>query len=504
MSQQLLEFISQELKKGRSEKDISQDLVQNGWDREMIKTVFLQINSSIKKEPSKPKNHYNKWKSLFWKIPLGFFIALLLWVIPNSFDISEDKIQDEHLQLPTLEDISNEDNSYVYFLELEQSEPKASALVEANNLAQKYNEDGYSASQCQNLIKNHTETINTINTGLEKPYNQIPELIHPETITYDRFLKGFGTYSSYFQAIRIKRMEIGCALNENKTAKATQEIIRTQQFIDTLFEGNSTLLKAIVGIVNQDIFLKNLMPEIRKSTLTKSEIRKIMLTISKNMNTKNALQKGLQSEYLASKLMIDHIETLKDSDLIQGPSKLLLLSPYHFQPNRTKRLNKELWQMIINNMNLEIEQKLERKVALATKPFIIIISPNGIGKMTRFISFGNFNPFFEQQQSIDLQKRFTLIDLALLLYEKENGENPDTLQDLIPQYLRQIPTDPFSEKPIQYNVKENILYGLGSNGTDEGGTESWKEIMQDEENKPSYNYNNYDFDYDDLPYKISK
>jgi hypothetical protein len=65
------------------------------------------------------------------------------------------------------------------------------------------------------------------------------------------------------------------------------------------------------------------------------------------------------------------------------------------------------------------------------------------------------------------------VSLALRAYQVEHQKYPASLAELVPEYLEQIPTDPFSLKqPLRYRVKgeEYLLYSIGPDGTDNEGT----------------------------------
>jgi len=66
----------------------------------------------------------------------------------------------------------------------------------------------------------------------------------------------------------------------------------------------------------------------------------------------------------------------------------------------------------------------------------------------------------------------TLTVLALKRWGAEKGEYPPALGDLVAAgYLKKLPMDPFSDKPLVYRRTDGefILYSLGLNFTDEGG-----------------------------------
>lgn len=69
--------------------------------------------------------------------------------------------------------------------------------------------------------------------------------------------------------------------------------------------------------------------------------------------------------------------------------------------------------------------------------------------------------------------RLLQTDLAIRLYEREHGELPQSLDQLVPGYLPELPRDPYSAsaQPLRYRVEggDFILYSGGNDGTDNGG-----------------------------------
>lgn len=71
--------------------------------------------------------------------------------------------------------------------------------------------------------------------------------------------------------------------------------------------------------------------------------------------------------------------------------------------------------------------------------------------------------------------------LAALLYQKHQGHFPDTLDDLVPDYVDAVPRDPFTpDSAIRYRIRDDhvVFYSIGPNEQDDGGTQhedSWLE-----------------------------
>ena len=70
--------------------------------------------------------------------------------------------------------------------------------------------------------------------------------------------------------------------------------------------------------------------------------------------------------------------------------------------------------------------------------------------------------------------------LALKLYKAKNGTYTEKLEGLAPQFLNEIPIDPFSGEKLIYKKSDKgfILYSLGPNMKDDGGIDAkekkWK------------------------------
>lgn len=85
--------------------------------------------------------------------------------------------------------------------------------------------------------------------------------------------------------------------------------------------------------------------------------------------------------------------------------------------------------------------------------------------------------------------RFELlkIGVALAAYRADKGEYPTDLHALTPDYLQEIPLDPFIEKPLRYRRMPGsttegpgfLLYSVGENGIDDGRIVSDKGLSKD-------------------------
>jgi len=64
----------------------------------------------------------------------------------------------------------------------------------------------------------------------------------------------------------------------------------------------------------------------------------------------------------------------------------------------------------------------------------------------------------------------TRLVVALNRYEMRNGKLPEALEQLVPEYIDSVPRDPYDGKPFRYDRNKEIVYSVGKNLKDEGGS----------------------------------
>jgi len=67
--------------------------------------------------------------------------------------------------------------------------------------------------------------------------------------------------------------------------------------------------------------------------------------------------------------------------------------------------------------------------------------------------------------------RTDIVALAVERYRREHGRWPDSLAELVPNYLQQLYTDPYDGKPLRYRRNSDgvVIYSIGPDKTDDGG-----------------------------------
>jgi len=88
----------------------------------------------------------------------------------------------------------------------------------------------------------------------------------------------------------------------------------------------------------------------------------------------------------------------------------------------------------------------------------------------------SYGRFVTQQYRGKAERRLAATALALRLYAADHGGSyPKTLDELVPNYLPAVPTDPFAtgSRPLKYSAADPAapsVYSVGEDGADDGGS----------------------------------
>jgi hypothetical protein len=108
--------------------------------------------------------------------------------------------------------------------------------------------------------------------------------------------------------------------------------------------------------------------------------------------------------------------------------------------------------------------------------------PNPIKLISDLWQARNMRKASEQRHSLAAAHlRLVMVELALRSFRCDQGSSPGSLSQLVPKYLKRLPSDPFSGNPLVYRPAGTnwLLYSLGPDRVDDGGKPVGKIISGD-------------------------
>jgi len=103
----------------------------------------------------------------------------------------------------------------------------------------------------------------------------------------------------------------------------------------------------------------------------------------------------------------------------------------------------------------------------------MIFTQNSIGRVLSqsLLTAIDISKQQEKKCNTDMLVSVTQILYAMKAYKIDTGRLLVNLTDLVPKYVKSLPEDPYDGKPMKYNPGKNILYSVGVDGADQGGSE---------------------------------
>ena len=96
--------------------------------------------------------------------------------------------------------------------------------------------------------------------------------------------------------------------------------------------------------------------------------------------------------------------------------------------------------------------------------------PNVVGRILAQISLADHHRY--ELRGCLTQSHVSSLQVlaALRAYQAERGSLPDSLDALVPEWLEHVPADEFDGQPIRYSSERRVLYSVGEDFVDDGGT----------------------------------
>ena len=158
---------------------------------------------------------------------------------------------------------------------------------------------------------------------------------------------------------------------------------------------------------------------------------------------------------------------------------------FYYKPNQTLNLFAQLTRDRIKEAATPCyeDSEIDQTRLSSDNPFKLYFTENAIGKLLYDMSAVSLNSIKTKRCINDTLISSIELMAAIKGYISDHNDYPLILDDLIPNYLSQMLTDPFSGQPFKYLPDKKIIYSIGSDYKDNGGGQIDDYIKTDE---PTY------------------
>lgn len=334
----------------------------------------------------------------------------------------------------------------------------------------------------EEILSKNKQALKYFTDAANKPKFQDPTLADPEKIYFDQKLPitAFWREISYFSAIKALYLQ-----KQGKNQEAIQEALNSIKVGQKIQESQPYLIEYLIAMIIKKNGLEALQKIISSSNLSSEELKDLVQKLNKFQENKKGLIAVWKGEYHFIKLRIDLISEKNPEELeyiVSMPEEDLekAKNNFYFQSNKTKFLFADYMRINIRNSS-KLYNEIENFEIMEPFPFSWTekhFRKNLIGKILYHKNAFNMNVVFKKRCEEDLLVSATQILAALKAYKNDTKSLPASLNKLVPNYISTIAIDPFDGKPIRYSSTEKIIYSVGKNLIDSGGSsgEDWQKM----------------------------
>ncbi len=508
VNEQLLDYIKSQLEDGVSKEDIKGTLLENGWTDADVGEAFLGFGSTSTapdpvpstmealspQSPSSEKK--NKWWIVF--VVLGVVILLTIGAVVYKFSFSgKDASSLATKDIPSVDDsdlrlkiitVADIDNAYFDLIKLKKIMylPREKISSISDMATGKFWDD----LLAEDIISKNTQAFEYFAEAAGKPKFQDPASANPVDITPDTVLPSVSAWRNMALLSAVKALYLE---KQGKHKEALDESLVSVRVGQKIQESQSPLIEYITATTMKGIGLGVAQRIVSSSVLGGDELRPYLQELNQFYNNEDGLISALKGDYYAIFVGIDWTAGLNEEEagmvasvmskegVEQEVVKKIIEDDYYFQPNKTKALfadyaRREI-EMTVKPCSEVSRIEIPRLVSWDS-PEELYKTENAVGKIIHdTVGMSHFKIIIKKCEDI-MMVAGTQALFAVKAFYNDKGEYPVSLEELVPEYLSSVPKDPFDDKDIKYLKEKKILYSIGKDLKDNGGStgDDWRRM----------------------------
>jgi len=397
--------------------------------------------------------------------------GVLTVLVTKGRDIPPPDVSDLALDVPDLADV---DNAYTYFcmatnsLAWTTNRTLVTHIIEGTT-----NDDAF----VQALIDSNQEPLSRITQG-----NRCARCIGPRDVDFHTPLPHVRKWRSLARIMMLKsRVESG----RGQHAAATQTCLGLLGFADLIQKDAPTLVHYLIGIAILEMGLDQTRLLARTPQLPVEQLKRLDERLRDLAPPEQGLIRAFKAEFHMTAAIIDDMRAGKidfnefDGSPTPAPVHGMLKFGYFLHPNRTKREFAELVRDAIANAKRDYSnvqlRSLDDVLPDRDKPIRFLLQPNVLGNVLLALMTPAWQRLIESKCRQQCSIAATRLIVACRGYEQDTGRKPDSLDALVPNYLEEVPADPYDGRPFRYLRASNIVYSVGSDLADDNGSDRLSE-----------------------------
>ena len=382
-------------------------------------------------------------------------IVLILGIIAASschFLMRDDPPpNDDDLQV-TRSAVPGEDNAFTYFDQAGQAAywPEERGEELQSILAGEV----WNADLVSEVLDRNQEGLEYFEQGMGRSQFQVPEVKALDApLPYVDGWKNISRVLSVRASVSFK-----CA----KDREALSEAMKLVKFGHMIEGSGGVLVVYLVGAGAKEMGLVRLRGMVGDTGLRPAVLKGHI----EPLEAYGANEKGLINTYRA--------EYVSVAGTIDGVSARTLFGAYLSHPNKCKSMYAQTFRIFIENVPksyVDMEHIEKPDFRRRSSGLRLILTGETVWGMVHGLELLPLQTTQLRKCKQNVSVATTRLLLALKCYKLEKGELPESLEELVPEYIEEVPLDDFDGRPMRYSREKKIIYSVGEDLKDSGGSE---------------------------------
>jgi hypothetical protein len=395
------------------------------------------------------------------RIGVGLFAAiLLLYLFLYSRSVAHVEVADAGLRLERA-DVPQRSNGFFVLLEAtnqiwwpRKQRDAIDDLAQATNL-------NWNAAFAAQVLSSNAAALQAWDRAAELPAFQVPESKFADPIDY---------LSDWKKFARLASIRENALMHEGNEAQAFDEMMKQIQLGQKMESARGALIHYLVGAAVKQIGYAQLRSWAAKTQLSPAALKNYLQQLETQPAAEAAAYAdAMRMEYQFSAGAMKDIREGKLGRDGGWPSPILMKLVPEFNLEKTKAklaLGFQFQVDIATNHYCDVKFPAHH---FETNFFPLLLSGNAIGEILGEMLLPALETSFAGKVRRDASLQATRTILALRAYQRTHGSLPTELLALVPEFLNEMPLDPFDGKPLRYSAEKKIVYSVGKNLQDDGG-----------------------------------
>ncbi len=316
----------------------------------------------------------------------------------------------------------------------------------------------------EEALRRNGQALDLFDQALARPYLQFPSSVYdPE------FVSPFLSHSSTL--VRLALLRARMTLADGDPQQAVEQVVKILRFGRSVRNAQGTVMCYYVGLAIGDRATGALRAWTGDSRVTCEILSPYMVRLEDMRPGSDGLADAIRGQY---RWQLNGLDLEIDRVLRRSDECRFVPAAFRYHPNETRKMLTDMCRDYVRYVTGS-----GRRPAPTFEPFNPFkdgrlpraLQPNSLGtEMFGYLGYSIDSIVVSKARSAN-EISAAQACIALRCYFDRTGRLPETLDELVPEYLHGVPVDEFDGMPLRYDRERGVLYSVDRDLVDSGGVE---------------------------------